>query len=505
MQKKPFSLSRKTVAWLSLAALLISLLPLYAIAIYNHPFYDDFGFSLLTHDAWRETGRVTEVLAAAWRNMVGTHQTWQGRYTASFISSMQPAIFGEGHYWITTFLLLTSFLAALGFFLWQMLRKALRVDLSTFSIIFASLAFLMVQFLPDVTEAFFWFNGGVGYTLFHSLMLLAAGLWLRFEWSQSKIKSMILLISLMVFIVLLGGGSYSMLLFFSLCALLFVVWSFWKKRPKKWLHLGLFLLLLGCFAFNMAAPGNAVRAKTLQGGMSAPMAILQSFYFGFALMGNWFSLPLIAVLCLIAQLLLPTLRQSSFAFPRPLWLTLLAGGLFCAQLAPTLFTGTFLGDGRILDIYYFTYVLMICGIVLYWTGWLARKTKTNAAPPVPSLTRKAPRLHGGFLAVLAVLLIVGCISYHPDGTESYGPQNMPSGSAALSLIRGEAAQYDREMSARDAALNDPSQPNVELTSITVIPNVFMSDILQSRSLDYALSLYADYYEKASVTVAEKGD
>ena len=53
-------LSNRALTWLCVAALLLSLMPLYALSAYNHACYDDFGFSILTHDAWRETGSVWE-------------------------------------------------------------------------------------------------------------------------------------------------------------------------------------------------------------------------------------------------------------------------------------------------------------------------------------------------------------------------------------------------------------------------------------------------------------
>ena len=176
--RKPF-FSRKAVAILSVALLAASLYPLFHIALYNHPFYDDLGYSLLTHPAWRETGSVFSVVAAAWRNTVGIRQTWQGWYTAAFISAMQPGVFGEGLYPAATFLLLGAFLLALGFFLWQIIGKLFRAGRPSFWICFSGLAFLMVQFVPNAAEAFFWFNSGAIYTLMYALSLVAAGLWIR--------------------------------------------------------------------------------------------------------------------------------------------------------------------------------------------------------------------------------------------------------------------------------------------------------------------------------------
>ena len=56
---------RRGLLWLSVAALVLGALPLYAISLYNHPYYDDYGFSAKAHQAWRDTGSVGAVLRAA--------------------------------------------------------------------------------------------------------------------------------------------------------------------------------------------------------------------------------------------------------------------------------------------------------------------------------------------------------------------------------------------------------------------------------------------------------
>ena len=83
-------LSIRLIACLCVCALVFSLLPLYALAMYNHPFYDDFGFSVRIHRVWTDTGSVAEAVREAWRNMLSTRQTWQGNYTATFLSGIQP-------------------------------------------------------------------------------------------------------------------------------------------------------------------------------------------------------------------------------------------------------------------------------------------------------------------------------------------------------------------------------------------------------------------------------
>lgn len=487
-------MSRKTLAWISVALLLVSLLPVYGLSFFNHPFYDDFGFSIKPHAAWRDTGSHTAVLSAAWENTLGTRNTWEGTYTTTFLSSLQPGVWGEGHYWISTFVLVTGLLGALAFFLWQVLVKTLRADRPTAVTAFCGLAFLMVQLAPSPSEAFFWFNGGVAYTFVWSLLLFTAGCWLAFARSERKGKSVALFALLLALTLLLGGGKYSTVLLALLLSLTFTLLAFVRKHPKRFPFALLTLVLLLCLAFSASAPGNAVRAETLKGGLSAPMAVAQALYFGLALLGHWFSLPLLGVALLLTWLLLPVLRRSSIPFAHPLWVTLAALCLFCAQLAPTLFTGNFLGDGRVLNTYYDTYCLLVCGLLVYWAGFLLRRYP-GLAPETSS------RVSLPALALTVVLLTVGVVAYHPQGRESYGPQNTTAGTAVQSLVTGEAQAYDRQMDARDAAMNDPSQRAVALTPVSGIPKVFMGDAANSQATGYVPSLYAEYYQKDSVTFA----
>ncbi|MEG2206739.1 MAG: hypothetical protein RR065_01420 [Clostridia bacterium] len=496
-------LSNRVLAWLCVAALLVSLMPLYAIAFYNHACYDDFGFSILTHAAWRDSGSFGKTLAAAMRNTVGIRDTWEGTYFTSFLSALQPAVFGEGQYWITTVILLSFFLFSLWFFLWQALARGLRVERSTFWMAFACIAFVMVQFVPDMSEAFFWFNGGVAYTLLWSLMLLRLGVWMAFERASRPAGKAACYALLALLTVLVGGGKYSTLLLACLIDALLVAYAFVKKRRERWAELALWLLLLGCFLFSALAPGNQVRAATLHGGMSAPKAVLQAFYFGFALMGHWFSLPLLVVWAVVAWQLAEALHGTALRFNHPLWVTAVCLCLFCSQLAPTLYTGNYIGDGRVVNGYFYTYVLMTCGLVLYWTGWYKRLSAARTGlPALPSSARGGMRLSA--LCAAIALLLIGFICYHPEGVQSYGPQHMASGSAVRSLASGEAARYDQAMDERDAAMNDPSQPQVALRPVEEIPAAFMGDSLNSDMLDYVLNLYAEYYQKQTVTI-EKGE
>ena len=491
---------RRAMVWLCVAALLVSLMPLYAISFLNHACYDDFGFSILTHAAWLDSGSFLDTVKAAVQNTVGIRDTWEGTYATSFISALQPALFGESLYWLTTAILLTFFLFSLWTFLREALVRGLGADKTAFWMAFSCVGFVMVQFVPDMSEAFFWFNGGVAYTLLWSVMLLRLALWLSLRRQTRPAALIPRYIGLLLLTVVLGGGKYSTLLFACLADAALLAEGFIHKRRTRWAELILTTLLCACFLFSASAPGNAVRAATLGATLGAPKTILQAVYFGLALAGHWFSLPLVAVWALVAWQLAEALRGSPFKFNHPLWITLLCVGLFCAQLAPTIFTGNYIGDGRALNTYFYTFVLMSCALGLYWEGWLLRRM--DGKPRVPAIgTGARSGLKLGAFLLAAALVVVGCVSYHPEGAETYGVFNMAGGSALQSLMNGEAAQYDAQMDERDAAMNDKSQPDVSLKPVEGIPSAFMGDALTTDgSIDYVLSLYAEYYNKQSVTL-----
>ena len=496
-------ISNRVLVWLCVAALLVSLLPLYALSFYNHACYDDFGFSVRTHDRWRDTGSWMDTFMAAVENTVTIRQTWEGTYATSFISALQPALYGEDMYWVATAILLTFFLFAVWFFLKQVLTCMLGADRGTFLMAFCALAFTMIQFVPDLSEAFFWFNGGVAYTLMWSMKLLRLGVWVRFAHARRKSGRILWAVLLVLLTVVVGGAKYSTTLLAVLVDALIVLYGFVKKRKDRFFSLFVFGLLMVCFVFSMVAPGNGVRAQTLMADVSAPEAILQAFYFGIALMGSWFSLPLLVVWAFVAWQLMEALHGCPYRFHHPVWVTILSVCLFCAQLAPTLYTGNYIGDGRTINTYFYTFVVMSCALVLYWMGWILRRAEEKRVPFPAIGTAKKDGLRIAAFAVAVVLLVLGCVGYRPEGSADYGLQNLSSLNALRSLLNGDAKAYDEAMDERDAAMNDPDQPEVVLKPVENIPEAFMGDALESDNLDYVLHLYGEYYEKQKVTAAEE--
>lgn len=486
---------KRLLMWVCVAALVMSALPLYAVSFYNHPYYDDYGFSADTHRAWVETGSLSQVLKTAVSSSQSVRQTWQGTYTGTFLSNIQPGVFSESLYFIGTFILLSAFILCFGYFFHAAFGGMFGLDRRETVILSCLSLTLLLQFMPDPGEAFYWFNGGIGNTFVYSLLALSFGLSLGLARARSGAKAALLTAALALCMVLLGGGSYGGGLF-GLCAYaLITLWLFLKKHMRKWHFLALWTLFLICFFYSMSAPGNAVRAGIIGYQPSAVRAVAQALYQGVAQIGGCLRLPLLAVSALAAPFLYRAARRSAFRFKHP-WLLLgLMVCLYCTQFVPPLYSIASIGDGRIVNTYFQSFVLMWFIYLYYLLGYISRRTQEPGEP-----FQRAKR---GLLLACACALLVGCLGYKRPEDKLYGVQNMAGVSAALSIMTGEAAQYDREMKARETLLNDASLPDITLSPLSAVPPVFMGDLLTPGAAEDVRPALCGYYGKRSIAIAGK--
>ena len=496
MKQPSLKMLTRAFAWLCVLALVLSTLPLYAIAFYNHPYYDDFGFSAGVHQAWKETGSLLAVLSAARESAANTRATWQGTYTGTILSNLQPGLFSEDLYWIGNFVLLTALIVCMWVFFAVVFKQLGLARWARVSLCSLSLT-LMIQFMPDVGEAFYWFNGGIGNTFIYSLLALAAALCVKLF--GCKGRGIGLMMALVVLMVLLGGGSYGGGLFaLCLCAVC-LVWLFGKKHSKRWHFAALVALFLACFVYSMAAPGNTVRANVIQYDGSAVKAVVQSLYYGVALLGGYITLPLIAVTLVLLPALYEAASKSAYRFAHP-WLVLGLGVcLYCTQLTPPLYSIAGIGAGRIENTYFISFIVLWFLYAYYLTGFVARRLESVALPVL------TPKRFGALVLVSLCLLGSGCLAFRRPGDVLYGVQNLSGPSALLSLLTGEAAQYDWEMTEREKLLNDETLPEITLKPLSVTPAVFVDDLIVPDAVYDVRPSLCRYYGKELIRIEGEGD
>lgn len=498
----PFHTGRITatkVNRFALALFVASLLPLLAMAFFDHPSIDDFVFGAQTHEAIQEGLPTLDVLKTATHQTAQIYQRWQGSFAAVFLFAFQPAVFSESLYWVVPLLMIGVFLLSSFFFL-----KVLCVDIfgaskPVWSLVSILIAGVSIQTLPSPVQGFYWYNGAVYYTFFYAVGLFLWG-WLlqeRFRGPSWVRKGGILLFS-----VLVGGGNYVTALVSILLLSSWVLLYLFRKERGRWFYLFVLAVLAGSFLLSAVAPGNEIRAQRYV-GLSAVDTILRALYYGFHFLWAWSDPLFWGISIPLAILFWRMAGRVRWRFRFPLLVSVVAFGLFSAQFTPALYGMGSYGEGRILNIIYFAFWLLWSAQLFYWCGWLRQKVERYCSNhqicwrSLQVLLRTAARRSVPFLAAI---LLLGCgLRLAKNDPASW--DGLTSASAVYSLVSGEAATYHQEYRNRLQILEDPSIQHVEFSPYTRRPYLlYYGDLTGKVDYPWSNQAMARYYHKESVRV-----
>ena len=339
---------------LSLAALLLLLIPMLALGRYAVPAADDYGFSAATHLAWEASGSPGQVLRAAAGQVRDTWYGWQGSFSGVFLMSLQPALFADRLYMLTPFVMLGALLLGVFSLSLTLFDGLFHADRRAALLLAAAVCLLCTQLPPSAVQGFYWWNGAIYYVFFHGLEMASIALAIRLVRKGGAGRELLLV--LLAFF--LGGGNYITALS---CAILSVgslcLTALLKTPGRRRLLLPTLALLLA-FALSAAAPGNAVRAMSVYRHPGAAEAIALSFCAGAASIRSWTNLPLLGTLLLLAPFLYRAAAGARFSFRFPALVTLFSYCLLSAMYCPTLYAVGSTGDLRLANIVYFSFVLL---------------------------------------------------------------------------------------------------------------------------------------------------
>lgn len=492
-----FPIKKKHVALLLLALLVLSLLPPLWISFFNRPAADDYSYGSRAAHALRETRALFPVIKAAFLESKAIFHSWQGTYAAVFLFALQPGILSEQAYFLATFVLLLTLVAATFFFLHALIVSRLKGDSWDFLIIASAAAFLSVQFLPVASEGFYWFNGGVFYTFFYSLLLFLLGILMKQITSKSWPRLLLRSVCALLLSLAIGGGNYITGLMGVLLLGLLVLWQLVNREKCPWLSMASLLLLTIGLIVSATAPGNQVRAAAMLQEGVVPLglfqAILVSFEKGYAYFVNWAKPWLVAAVLLLSPLFLKLAKGSGWRFRYPLLVILLAFCLFCAQLSPPAMMSV-LGSGRHLNIIYYAYILTLLFMAFYIIGWLWRLYERQPAfqQQVNNFLQKPwARLLPLLCAVVLLLVIVSGIL----------GRDWLSRAALDSLNNGEAAQFAHTRDQRVLTYQDPQVRDAVVDHLPARPRIFLQTDLWYKDW-WVNQAVADYYDKDSVSLVE---
>ena len=142
----------KIVTSVAIVILILSILPIFWIGQYLHPFSDDYVFGAEAYKTWNATHSVSACLQGAWNVAVSMYHIWQGTYSACFLMALQPGAFGM--YWIVPIVLASSIVISTYALLFMIMRKLLHTTKMEFLYVSTIFALINIQFVRSAYDAF---------------------------------------------------------------------------------------------------------------------------------------------------------------------------------------------------------------------------------------------------------------------------------------------------------------------------------------------------------------
>ncbi len=477
---------RNKKAALAAAAVLLcflaSLVPIFYVSFFNHPTADDYGYSDLVHSALLGGGGLFGAIRAACSEVGSTYFTWQGTFSAVFLFSLQPGVFSPHLYFLTTFLMVGALSASTVFFCETVFVRWLGCEKNHLVVFAFLILFASIQFVPDRSEAFFWYNGSVYYTFFYSLALLLAALLIRILLAKSARQKVILTVLASFVAFVLGGGNYSTALVTTLLVAFATAAVFRRKNESRWCFFTPLTVLAVSFLVSAAAPGNAVRAAALAGRSLSPAAAVgRSLVCAAGYLRSWSGLPQVALFLSLTPFLYRAAQKCRWRFRRPLAACVLAFCFFASQMAPPFYAMGFAGAGREIDIYYYSYYLLVSFCIFYFCGWLSRRFSQNK--PATAIHRILRDKSLAVALTLFVLFLAGC--------RNFGVTRMTSGDTAFAVRAKTVNAYDAEYRVSLQKLNTEKDV-CRISELKTIPDFFKPLKLQS-SPDFWVNRQLEHY------------
>ena len=416
---------------------------------------------------------------------------------------MQPGLFGERFYGMTTFISVGLFVGAaicLTYVIGSRYIKGNRYHWISVCILYV---FTSVQCMPDGNEGLYWHAGGANYTWGYAflLFLTACVLFLYKEGSKKKWLQMALAC---ILAVLVGGGNY-------ITALQGCIWlvlldivmlyndthvkkdSYGKILKKNASVIIPTLTIIIAFLASVLAPGNQVRMG-MSKGMEPAEAVLESFRYTLTMpLEDWLHWPVWILLAMSVPFMWNIIKTQSFTFPCPGIVILLGYCLTAAGFTPSLYAQGMVQAGRLQDTVYYILILMLYVSVFYVTGWLYHKKKKqqrqkNSVQEKQELSVLAKEC----ILVLFLVWGVGSVFHMTYSTELYVGTD-----AAYAIVSGQAESYRQENEKR-VELLESTEENVILPKFTNAPELLQFEDISPNPGEWLNTAMAEYYGKESV-------
>ena len=482
---------------------IITVIPLFIIAFYNVPSADDFTMAFEVHEAYLKTGSFLSAVAEAVHMGIWYYLNWTGYFFSDTLTALAPHVFGEGLYFLGSFIVLIIITSGIIFFTKQLLTRVLKVEDDMAGCITSVTYFVLIQCIPASAarcESFYWYSGAINYMFMLGVALLWLGAMIKHVTNEENKRYHLIWMSMLGF--LLGGANYMTALslaILSLCILFISVYGLYTKdKTVRFTALKDICLKLGAlkrvatpslfmllgFLVSVVAPGNSNRSSA--SAYNPVKAIMISIYYTLEYMlGEWLTFPVICLLVIIVILMWRAAGKATevYDFGHPALFSVFCILLAAANITPPVYVTGNIEAGRIQGIFYVQSMLLLVLMLGYICGWLRRKVET-----------REKSFEGAFAFTVAVFVIGSLIFIKVN------PDTYTCTAALKDVANGSAATYKQEFDDRLILLKDDSKKDISLDSFSVRPSLlFFSDITKDKK-NWLNEGVAEYYHKNSVVL-----
>lgn len=474
-----------------LIATVLLLLPMIIVSFYSHPSADDYNYGIFTMNVFKEKG-IIALIEGMFKSIYRSYNMWQGTFSAVALFSLNPSVLGHNFYFLTTIIVLSVFFVSVFMLFNQILYKSLKVDKIVYYIVEMIFTMICIQTIPDKTQAFYWWNGASYYMIFFSLELIEIALLIKVYIYNKETKINRLTTPLLVLFI--SGGNYITALQQIIVLFLLNIYLLFVKKDKSALHL-LVIAILG-LGVSAIAPGNKYRARMLS-GMSPLKSIFMSFVYAWRKTIEWFKPLNIFIILIMVLMITPYYENTNYKFKCPLLVILLSYCIFAAEFTPTLYSTASIGEGRLWNIMYISFLLLLFLNLIYIVGFFRRKLVENNVIKKGFIkkTYKILSLYNVFFISFVVLFISVNVYNNKFYITSY--------SCYFILHDNQARVYDMEYKERIKLLEDNNIKDVEFKEFSKYPYpLFYSDVGEDIN-DWRNVPIATIYNKNSVKLVRQ--
>lgn len=237
------------------------------------------------------------------------------------------------------------------------------------------------------------------------------------------------------------------------------------------------------FLISAMAPGNQNRQQFfLDTKLDAAKSILYSFLYSIDHMNRWMNLWIILGLALLVPFIWKMVIKISYEWKYPGLVIILSFCIYASSYTPTLFAQGSTGAGRVQNLQYVFFILMLFADLFYLEGWIFKNLKIQFSMGENYI----------WSYLLSVLICLGILFIFMLNKGS-----LISCSAMRSVWVGEAKIYKQEADERITILKEDGKVS-ELSGFTVYPYVLYFDDITADKNDWRNMAMANWYGKSAV-------